>query len=76
MREPGYEVRVRGRIGPALVRTFEPWTIQTIDLDTRILMPHASDAALHGLLRRLDDFELELVAVVPLGDQPARGLAP
>src|SRR3954468_16316893 len=46
----GFEVRVRGRIGPAALRAFEPWTVQGIDGETSILMPYADRNALNGLL--------------------------
>ena len=70
----GFEVRVRGRIGPAALRAFEPWTVQGIDGETSILMPYADRNALNGLLYRLDDFGLEFVEVVLLAPAIARGL--
>jgi hypothetical protein len=70
----GYEVRTRGSIGLAQLRYFEPWDVQSIDGRTSILMPYASDEALHGLLLRLDDFALELLDVRPLDASEARSL--
>jgi hypothetical protein len=70
----GFEVRVRGRIGRAALRAFEPWTVQGIDGHTSILIPHADDSALHSLIYRLDDFGLEFVEVVPLSAATARAL--
>jgi len=70
----GFEVRVRGRIGPAALRSVEPWTVQGIDGSTSILMPYADRGALNGLLYRLDDFGLELVEVSPLAPEVARSL--
>jgi hypothetical protein len=56
-------VTARGRIGVPQMRNFEPWTIQCVDAETTFSLANASDEAVHGLTKRLDDFGLEFVKV-------------
>ena len=64
-----YEIVVKGRLGRALVRSFD-------DLEIRSTGPNAThlygwfpdQPALHGVLRRIGDLGLELASVQRLGD--------
>ena len=64
-----YEIVVKGRLGRALVRSFD-------DLEIRSTGPNAThlygwfpdQPALHGVLTRIGDLGLELSSVQRLGD--------
>ncbi|HEY3141107.1 MAG TPA: hypothetical protein VGJ86_08250 [Acidimicrobiales bacterium] len=60
-----YEVRVRGRLSPALLNQFEQMHLlpEPEPVETVLHGPVADQAALHGLLRRIESLGLELVEV-------------
>jgi hypothetical protein len=59
-----YEIIVRGRLGVALVRSFDDLEVRAHGpQDTRLAGWFADQAALHGLLSRLGDLGLELSLV-------------
>ena len=58
-----YEVRLQGRLDPRWEATFEGMTLTTGHGATRLVGPVPDQAALHGLLRRLNDVGLPLVSV-------------
>jgi hypothetical protein len=64
---PRYEIRVQGHLGQRWVAWFDGLTL-TNDNDgtTAIVGPVADQAALHGLLQRVRDVGLPLIAVTPL----------
>ena len=59
------EIRIRGRLSRALASEFEELdlTASTEPVETVIRGPVQDQAALHGLLRRIEAFGLELVEV-------------
>ena len=69
-----YQIRIRGRLGPRWTDWFQGLTI-TLEGngDTLLTGPVVDQAALHGLLRRVRDLGLPLLAVLRLqpGDAAA-----
>ena len=60
----GYAIRVRGALDPAWSSWFEGMDVQSDRPgETVIAGPVADQAALHGLLRRIESLGLELVEV-------------
>ena len=57
-----YEVIVRGRLGPALVSAFDGLTATTTAAST-VLRGQLDQAALHGVLERIESLGLELLEV-------------
>ena len=58
-----YEIRVRGRLSDSLVAAFEGMHASVEPVETVLHGPVEDQAALHGLLRRIEAFGLELVEV-------------
>ena len=65
---PGrYEIRVQGRLEPRWAAWFEGMTLAPgDDGTTAICGPVVDQAALHGLLRKVRDLGLPLLAVTPV----------
>jgi hypothetical protein len=61
-----YEVIVRGTLGPALVAAFHGLTATTTAAST-VLRGPIDQAALHGVLDRIDQLGLELLDIRPAG---------
>ncbi|HYZ98833.1 MAG TPA: hypothetical protein VE575_08795 [Acidimicrobiales bacterium] len=59
-----YEIVLRGPLGPRLARAIEGFEVVSSSAEgTRLVGWVADQAALHGALRRISDFGLELVSV-------------
>jgi len=58
-----YEIRIRGRVGRAVLDTFERLASDIEPVETVLHGPVRDQAELHGLLRRLQGLGLELVEV-------------
>ena len=59
-----YEIVIHGRLGPALVRSFEEFEIRSTGPEETQLRGWLPDqSALQGLLHRLGDLGIELSAV-------------
>ena len=60
-----YEIRVRGRLSRTLMAEFEELQLETAiePIETILHGPVQDQAALHGLLRRVEALGLELVEV-------------
>ena len=58
----GYQIRVRGHLGPMMRRAFPALQAQTQAGDT-VLRGVADQAALHGVLARVEELGLELIEV-------------
>jgi hypothetical protein len=60
-----YEIRVRGRLSRTLTAEFEQLDLvaTTEPIETILHGPVEDQAALHGLLRRIESFGLELVEI-------------
>jgi hypothetical protein len=68
-REGGsYEIRVRGRLSDALLTAFEGMRASVEPVETVLHGPVQDQAALHGLLDRIQSLGLELVEVRRLPD--------
>ncbi len=57
---PTYQLRIRGHLGPATLRAFSSLRAETDDHDT-LLQGVADQAALHGMLARIEELGLELL---------------
>ena len=70
--EPGrYEICIKGHLDNRWAEWFEGLTITLEDNgETRLTGPVADQAALHGLLRKVRDFGLPLVAVIHVEPEP------
>lgn len=68
-----YEVRVRGRLNRTLASEFEELALaaQVAPVETVLTGPVEDQAALHGLLRRIEALGLELLEVRRLPAEPA-----
>ncbi len=62
MTSAGYQIRVRGHLGAAMLRAFPTLRATTQGHDT-VLCGIADQAALHGTLARVEDLGLELIEV-------------
>jgi hypothetical protein len=58
-----YEIRVRGRIGKSLASSFEGFDAEVEPAETILSGAIRDQAALHGLLDRIQGLGLELVEV-------------
>lgn len=67
-----FEIRVRGHLAHRWAAWFEPMTLCHEPGGTTVLRgPVVDQAALHGLLGRLQDLAVPLVSVVPTSQAPA-----
>jgi hypothetical protein len=66
-----YEIRLAGRLSPAVVAAFEGMTASERPAETILRGPVCDQAALHGLLDRASDFGLTLIAVRRLSEDDA-----
>ncbi len=68
-----YEIRVRGRLGAKLLRAFPGLAAQTRGEDTLLKGCLPDQAALYGVIARLEAFGLELLELRPLPGLSFRG---
>ena len=66
-----YEIRVKGRLSDSLLTAFEGMRASVEPVETVLHGPVQDQAALHGLLDRIQSLGLELVEVRRLPDPPA-----
>ena len=63
-RQPVYEIRIKGHLGPQWAEWFEGLAITPeANGDTLLTGPVIDQAALHGLLRRVRDLGVTLLSV-------------
>ncbi len=68
-----YEIRVRGHLGPRWTAWFDGLSLTREDDGTTVIRgPVADQAALHGVLQKLRDLGLPLVALGPVASDPPR----
>lgn len=65
-----YEIRVERQIGPALAGLFPEFTLTYRDGETLLRGSLPDQAALHGVLARVRDLGLTLVALTRVADDP------
>ncbi len=58
-----YEIRVRGHLGPRMLRAFEALSAQPEGDDTLLRGVLSDQAALYGVIARLETLGLELVEI-------------
>jgi hypothetical protein len=65
-----YQIRVRGHLGPTMLRAFPALHAETQAQDTLLRGPVADQAALHGVLALIEELGLELLEVrrLPLAE--------
>jgi hypothetical protein len=68
-----YEIRIRGRVTPALLARFEGMRSEVEPVETVLHGPLPDQAALHGMIGLISALGLELVEVRRLagGERPA-----
>ena len=67
-----YEIRVRGRVGEAILETFEGLETAVEPADTILRGPVEGPAALRELLQRIEAMDLELDEDKRLAGRPDR----
>jgi hypothetical protein len=74
-REAGvYEIRLEGHLDQRWAAWFDGLTITLADNgETRLTGPVVDQAALHGLLRKVRDLGLPLIAVIKVEPKQAQG---
>ncbi len=66
-----YEIRIGGRLAPRWAAWFDGMTLTSVDDGTTVMAgPLADQAALHGVLARIRDLGLPLIAVTRLDADP------
>ena len=65
-----YEIRVRGRVTPAVLARFEGMRATVEPVETKLHGPLPDQAALHGVIGLVNSLGLELVEVRRLPDEP------
>jgi hypothetical protein len=74
MTEGTYVITVRGVAGPAVRAAFDGTAISAVD-DTTVLRSAGTDqAALHGILQKIQDLGLEILEVQLESAEPASGI--
>jgi hypothetical protein len=68
-----YVITVRGVAGPWVRGVFDDTEVSVVGDTTVLRRPGADQAALHGLLRRIQDLGLELLDVHRESAEPASG---
>ena len=63
MRSCRYEIRIRGRLGEKVAKRFEGFDMEVEPVETVLRGPVQDQAALHGVLARIEAFGLELLDV-------------
>jgi hypothetical protein len=61
--DASYQIRVRGRISPALLDSFEGMESEIEPVETVLHGPVRDQAELHGLIDRIQALGLELIEV-------------
>ena len=67
-----YEIRVRGRIGKSLLSRFDGFDAEVEPAETILSGAISDQAALHGVLERIQGLGLELVEVRQIGGRRDR----
>ena len=65
-----YQIRVKGTLDPSWSDWFDGFTITTTDDETELTGLVADQAALHGILTKLNDLGLAIVSMTQAGGEP------
>jgi hypothetical protein len=65
-----YQIRVKGILDPTWSDWFDGFTITTTDDETELTGLVADQAALHGILTKLNDLGLAIVSMTQAGGEP------
>lgn len=68
-----YEIRVKGRVGKSVLSRFEGFEAEVEPAETVLRGPIVDQAALHGVLDRIEGLGLELMEVRRVPGGGARG---
>jgi hypothetical protein len=71
-----YEIRIKGKVGEPVLETFGELHASIKPAETVLRGPVADQAALHGLLDRIQALGLELIEVKQVAEQDAGGDPP
>ncbi len=63
MASQSYEIRIRGRVGEAILASFDDFDAEIEPAETVLRADHLDQAALHGVLERVRALGLELLEV-------------
>jgi hypothetical protein len=66
----GYEIHIKGRVSEQLLSVFEGMEASEQSVETVLRGPVADQAALHGLLDRIQALGLELIEVRRVPEPP------
>jgi hypothetical protein len=69
---PHYEIRIKGRLSPSLLSSFDGLAAEVEPVETVLSGDVEDQAALHGLLNRVQALGLELMEVRRLASDPNR----
>jgi len=72
---PGYEIRVRGPVGPTVMQAFPCLTATQSGQDTVLTGSLPDQSALYGVIHRLEALGLQLLEIrrLPTADPPTTG---
>jgi hypothetical protein len=70
VRTASYEIRIKGRMSAQLLSAFEGMDATVRSVETVLRGPVLDQAALHGLLDRIQGLGLELIEVRRLSEPP------
>jgi hypothetical protein len=73
---PGYEIHIKGRVSEQLLAVFEGMEASEQSVETVLRGPVPDQAALHGLLDRIQALGLELIEVRRVPEPPSRASRP
>ena len=65
-----YQIRVKGTLDPSWSDWFDGFTITTAEDETELTGLVADQAALHGILTKLNDLGLAIVSMTQAGGEP------
>jgi hypothetical protein len=65
-----YELEFRGESGPVLIAAFPEFELRSDNATTRLRGEFADQAALHGVIERINSLGLELVGLNRIDDDP------
>src|SRR5215467_1522650 len=69
---PHYEIRIKGRLSPSLLSSFDGLAAEVEPVETVLVGDVEDQAALHGLLNRVQALGLELMEVRRVTSDPHR----